>query len=225
MLVLDVGQRMLSAQELKDTINTMTSRYGGQLDTKGLSFLLQIELSAKRMQELVCSILSYSKTGKAVQRAPADTAELVRRTLLGFGDQLTEVAIEIDYDRFPVVDGDPVMLAQVFQNLIGNALKFRHPERKSCIHLDAEQINGGWRFAVSDNGIGIPPEYHEKIFGIFQRLHTRDEYPGTGIGLAICKKVVEQHGGTISVDSHPERGSSFCFTIPMAGSDGRPDQP
>jgi len=202
----------------------MTSRYGGQLDTKGLSFLLQIELSAKRMQELVCSILSYSKTGKMVQRSPVDTADLVQRTLAGFEDALSEAAVEIDYTRLPVLDGDQVMLTQVFQNLIGNALKFRHPQRNPQIRIDAEQIEGAWLFTIADNGIGIPPEFHEKIFGIFQRLHTRDEYPGTGIGLAICKKVIERHGGVITIESHPDQGSTFRFTIPVPDPDARSSQ-
>ncbi len=116
-------------------------------------------------------------------------------------------------DPLPTLRVDAGQIAQVFQNLIGNALKFRG-ERPPEIHVSAQRKAGQWVLAVRDNGIGIEPQYFERIFLVFQRLHTRQRYPGTGIGLAICKKIVERHDGTIWVESKPDQGSTFCFTIP-----------
>ena len=112
-----------------------------------------------------------------------------------------------------MVSGDATQLTQLFQNLVGNALKFRG-ERPPQIHIGVARDNGDWRFSVADNGIGMEPQYFERVFLVFQRLHTRKEYQGTGIGLAICKKVVERHGGRIWAESEPGRGATFCFTIP-----------
>jgi chemotaxis family two-component system sensor kinase Cph1 len=108
---------------------------------------------------------------------------------------------------------DSTQMTQLFQNLIGNGLKF-HGDRKPEIHVGVQELDDGWRFSVQDNGIGIDPQYHDRIFIIFQRLHTRAEYPGTGIGLAICKRIVERHGGVISVESELGKGTTFYFTIP-----------
>jgi light-regulated signal transduction histidine kinase (bacteriophytochrome) len=122
----------------------------------------------------------------------------------------------VTHGPLPTVVADPTQLRQVFQNLIGNAIKYCG-ERPPEVHIDVEHRAGEWQFTMRDNGIGIDPQYFERIFGIFQRLHTRREYPGTGIGLALCKKIIERHGGRIWVVSQPEEGSTFCFTMP----DGR----
>jgi chemotaxis family two-component system sensor kinase Cph1 len=120
----------------------------------------------------------------------------------------------ITHDKLPTVTGDETQLGQLLQNLIGNALKYRNSKRP-VIHVGARRDGASWLFWVTDNGIGIDPQYREKIFVIFQRLHTREEYDGTGIGLAVCKKIVERHGGKIWVDSTPGQGSTFYFTVPL----------
>jgi chemotaxis family two-component system sensor kinase Cph1 len=118
-------------------------------------------------------------------------------------------------DELPEITGDAIQLRQLFQNLIGNALKF-HGSEAPRIHVSAAQDGGMWRFGISDNGIGIDPQFADRIFVIFQRLHTRQDYPGSGIGLAICKKIVERHGGRIWVDSREGAGSTFYFSLPAA---------
>lgn len=198
----------------------VSSRYASHLDDRGRSFLGQIEQSAKRMQELVLGILSFSKMGKTMTHSPVETGELIKRVLEGLDGDIVATQAKVSCSYLPVVSGDGVMLSQIFQNLIGNALKFRSSQRKPEITIDAARDGDWWRFSIADNGIGIPADYREKIFGLFQRLHTRDEYPGTGIGLAICKKAVEQHGGTIQATSRPDEGSVFIFTLP-AGLDDR----
>jgi len=115
----------------------------------------------------------------------------------------------------PVIQADPTQMTQLFQNLLGNALKYRN-ERTPRIHVDARSAEKSWLFSVEDNGIGIEPQYFERIFQMFQRLHTREKYSGTGIGLAICRRIVERHGGKIWVESAPGRGSTFLFAIPRA---------
>jgi light-regulated signal transduction histidine kinase (bacteriophytochrome) len=125
-----------------------------------------------------------------------------------------ESGATVTRDAMPEVMGDDTQLIQLFQNLIGNALKFRVPHEPPQIHVGARHTDGAWEFSVRDNGIGIAPEYFERIFVIFQRLHSKAEYPGTGIGLALCKKIVERHGGNIWVESRSNEGTTFFFTIP-----------
>jgi light-regulated signal transduction histidine kinase (bacteriophytochrome) len=120
----------------------------------------------------------------------------------------------VTFDPLPTVKADPTQLVQLFQNLIGNALKFRKKEEPPRVHVSARREGEEWVVSVRDNGIGIKPEYHEKIFVIFQRLHTRQKHPGTGIGLALCKRIVERHGGRVWVESEEGKGATFSFTIP-----------
>jgi PAS domain S-box-containing protein len=191
----------------------LAGRYAGQLDDKGRAFLDQLVGGAKRMQELIRDILAFSKIGKLPTQIPVDCNEVIEKVLFNLQDIIADSGGQVTHDQLPTISGDPVLLGQVFQNLIGNALKFRHKERKPVVHVGVERCAAFWSFSVSDNGIGISPQYFEKIFGVFQRLHTRDDYAGTGIGLAICRKAVQQHGGTITVESEFGRGSIFRFTL------------
>ncbi len=147
---------------------------------------------------------------------PIDSAAVLKKALSNLSIVIQESAGVVTYGALPTVAVDPTQLLQVFQNLIGNAIKYCG-ERPPEVHISAEHRAGEWQFTMRDNGIGIDPQYFGRIFGIFQRLHTRREYPGTGIGLAICKKIIERHGGRIWVTSQPEEGSTFYFSIP----DGR----
>ena len=145
--------------------------------------------------------------------APADLNALLDHALGNLRTGITSAQATITRDALPTLSVDATQIMQLFQNLVGNALKF-HDQQPPKIHIGAQQQDGRWVFSVRDNGIGIEPQYYEKIFQIFQRLHTRKDYPGTGMGLAICKRIVERHGGTIWVESQPGQGSTFFFTIP-----------
>lgn len=197
-------------------------RYKDQLDSDAHEFITFAVEGATRMHELIQGLLAYSRVG--THGAPLERSD-AQAALSLILDNL-QLAIEesgavVTHDPLPEVMADPVQLGQLFQNLIGNAIKFRGKEAPR-IHVGVERTecddgNAPWLFSVRDNGIGIDPRYGERIFIIFQRLHARDEYPGTGIGLALCKRIVERHGGHIWVESQPEQGSTFYFTLPPAG--------
>ena len=142
---------------------------------------------------------------------------MLDHALNGLSDSIKHAGAEITRDALPTLRVDASQMVQLFQNLLGNAIKFRG-EQPPEIHVGAQRQAAQWVFTVRDNGIGIEPQYFQRIFVIFQRLHTRTQYPGTGMGLAICRKIVEHHGGTIWVESQPGRGSTFSFTIPTPGA-------
>jgi PAS domain S-box-containing protein len=195
-------------------------RYKDQLDADARQFISYAVEGAGRMQALINDLLAYSRVGiRPRQFAPIDSAEVLRRALKNLEVAIEESEAKITSTALPVVVGDLTQLTQLFQNLIGNGIKFRG-EKPAIIHVSAELQGEGaaqeWHFTVRDQGIGIEPQYFERIFVIFQRLHSREEYPGTGIGLAVCKKIVERHGGRIWVESEPDKGSAFHFTIPKA---------
>lgn len=144
---------------------------------------------------------------------PVDCETLLNRSLDNLQLMIEDSGATVTHDHLPTVIGDDAQLMRLFQNLISNSLKFRK-DASPLIHVSAERCDGDWLFSVHDNGIGIDPQYADRIFVIFQRLHIRDEYPGTGIGLAICKKIVERHGGRIRVQSEQDEGATFIFTIP-----------
>jgi len=172
---------------------------------------------------LINDLLAYSRVGtRGKPFATADGNEVLKRALGNLKLAIEESGARITHDSLPGVVADGTQLMQLFQNLISNALKFRSLQRPCEVHvsvswqraIQAERPRLEWLFAVRDNGIGIEGKYFDRIFIIFQRLHTREQYPGTGIGLAVCKKIVERHGGRIWVESELEKGSTFYFTLP-----------
>jgi light-regulated signal transduction histidine kinase (bacteriophytochrome) len=192
----------------------LARRYQGKLDEDADEFIGFAVDGATRMQALINDLLAYSRVGtRGRSFEPTDTASLVDRVIADLDIAIKEARAIVTCGPLPVVSGDAVQLGQLFQNLISNAIKFRG-EHSPDVRIGAERDGPAWGFSVRDNGIGIEPEYAERIFIIFQRLHSRAEYPGTGIGLAICKKIVERHGGRIWVESQPGAGTTFHFTIP-----------
>ena len=156
---------------------------------------------------------------------PTVTEDILAAVERNLAPRLSEAGATLTYAPMPTVLADPMQLEQVFTNLVSNAIKFRTADVPLRIHVGARKTDGFWEFSVADNGIGIEPEYFDKIFVIFQRLHTKDAYPGTGIGLAIVKRIIDRHGGTIRVESTPGEGSTFFFTLPdeaLGGGVSRP---
>jgi light-regulated signal transduction histidine kinase (bacteriophytochrome) len=189
-------------------------RYGERLDGDAREFMAYVVDGAARMKQLIEDLLAYSRVGtKGKEFKPVPLENALKRAITNLRAAIEESGAEITHDALPTVDADEVQLAQLFQNLMGNALKFRGAE-KPHLRISCSEKDNEFEIRVQDNGIGIEPQYFERIFMLFQRLHTKGDYPGTGIGLAICKKVVERHGGRIWVESEPGRGSSFNFTLP-----------
>jgi signal transduction histidine kinase len=194
-------------------LQLLEKRYAGQLDEKADQYIHYAVDGAERMKTLVLDLLEYSRVGSSRENfGPVDTAEVIREVESVFRDNMAVSSARMEVGPLPRVNGHKVQLVQLFQNLVGNALKY-HGETAPVIRVHAHPENGLWRFSIQDNGIGIDPRFFEKIFIIFQRLHNKSEYSGTGIGLAICKKIVERHGGRIWVESKPGEGSTFYFTI------------
>jgi light-regulated signal transduction histidine kinase (bacteriophytochrome) len=168
---------------------------------------------AERMQRLIVDLLTYSRVGtKAKPLVPIDMNDVLERATRNLTVAIEESGAKVNFPRLPVIPGDGVQLTQLFQNLVGNAIKFRG-DRSPQVEIRVQQEPGVWHFTVSDNGIGIPKKDFERIFIIFQRLHTREKYPGTGIGLAICKKIVERHNGRIWVESEEGKGTTFHVVL------------
>lgn len=198
----------------------LARRYRGQLDEDADEFIGYMVDGAMRMQALINDLLAYSRVGTRSQPFQVTEADAVLRQVLSdLRAAIEESGAEVHSEPLPAVMADAAQLAQVFQNLISNAIKFRG-DRPPRVRVDACREDGMVVFAVADNGIGIDPAYRDRIFLLFQRLHTRQDYPGTGIGLAICKKVVERHGGRIWVDAAPGQGTVFHFSIPAAAKEG-----
>ena len=200
----------------------LAERYAGKLDENADKYIRYALEGALRMQTLVTDLLTFSRVGRNRKSTPLAGDAVVREALDNLQAALQESGAVVHYEALPTVRGDHTQLVQLFQNLIGNAIKFRG-EKTPVITVSANRSAAEWEFSVSDNGIGIAAEHAEAIFVIFQRLHTRAEYPGNGVGLAICKKIVEQHGGRISVESKAGEGASFKFTLPACPADGEMD--
>jgi PAS domain S-box-containing protein len=195
----------------------LAERYRGRLDSDADEFIGYAVDGAVRMQALINDLLTYSRAGATAEpHGEVDCDLVLTRTLENLRGAIQESAAKIETSALPTVWGDAMQLGQVFQNLIGNAIKFRGPE-PPMVRVSATDAGDAWLFRIRDNGIGIDPKYSDRIFALFQRLHSRDEFPGTGIGLALCKKIVEQHGGELGFESTPGNGSTFYFTIPKPG--------
>jgi signal transduction histidine kinase len=200
----------------------LAEKYRGKLDEKADKYIEYAVAGALRMQTLIKDLLQFSRIGRrGTERTQTDCNSVVQQVVKNLQGAIQESGALITYDHLPTVLADSSELLQVFQNLIGNAIKFRGPETP-VIRLRAEKQRTEWQFAVSDNGIGISQEHVEMIFIVFKRLHTRAEYAGNGIGLSICKKIIEHHGGRIWVESELGRGATFKFTLPCKEINKKP---
>ncbi|UCG14800.1 MAG: PAS domain-containing protein [Deltaproteobacteria bacterium] len=196
-------------------VQLLAKRYKGELDSDADEFIDYAVDGAVRMQKLIRDLLAYSRVGtRGKNFEPTDCETVLDRILANLRLIIEESGAEVTHEPLPTVKADHLQLIQLFQNLIGNAIKFRG-EHSPRVHISVKAAEDKWLFSVRDNGIGIDPEHRERIFVIFKRLHGKEEYPGTGIGLAICKKIVERHGGSLWVESQPGNGSIFYFTLPV----------
>ena len=198
-------------------LQLIEQRYKDKLDAAGTEFMNYAVDGATRMQTMINDLLTFSRVGtRGKPFEPTNCEVILDQTLANLQMAIEESQAIITHDPLPTVMSDDTQMVLLFQNLIGNAIKFRTQEQMR-VHISAEAKGREWVFSVRDNGIGIDPQYFERLFVIFQRLHSKEEYPGTGIGLAVCKRVVERHGGKIWVESQPGQGSTFYFTIPIKG--------
>jgi PAS domain S-box-containing protein len=193
----------------------LEKRYKEQLDERAREYIYFAVDGAERMQKLIEGLLAYSRiTRRGAEFKRVNLNKVFSAALSNLSVTVEEARAEIAKEELPVVSGDETQMVQLFQNLIGNAVKYRKPDAPPKVHVSGRRDGRSWVFSVKDNGIGIEAKYYEKIFQIFQRLHTRSEYAGTGIGLALCKRIVERHYGRIWVESVPGEGSTFFFSIP-----------
>ena len=213
----------ITSHDLQEPLRTISSftqllerRYRDQIDSNADEFIEYIVDATDRMKDLIKDLLEYSRvTTRGKEFKPVDTEEILQKTISNLRAAIDESGADISYDELPELMADDRQISQLFQNLISNAIKFKKTDLPPKIHISAskDEKNNEYVFCIRDNGIGIEKEYFDRIFTIFQRLHTREEYQGTGIGLSIAKKIVERHGGHIWVESEPEVGSTFYFTI------------
>ncbi|MEI6900950.1 MAG: ATP-binding protein, partial [Bacteroidota bacterium] len=212
----------IASHDLQEPLRTLINftsllqkDYGGKLDEEGEKYLDFISGSANRMRKLVTGLLEYALLGKESVSSLVDCNKLVHEVLLDLSDSIRLADPCINVHSLPAINGYPIELRLLFQNLINNAIKFRRKEVRPKITITAENHEKEWLFSIADNGTGIKERDREKVFIIFKRMHRQKEYPGTGIGLAHCKKIVELHRGSIWVESNMEGGSTFRFTIPI----------
>ena len=209
------------SHDLQEPLRMITSylqllqkKYQGHIDDKAEKYIHFAVDGASRMQNLINDLLEYSRVGAGSNEPESIDCEFILNKVLSDLKMVIENNATISHDHLPEVMGDSIQIGQVFQNLIINGMKY-HGEETPKIHIAAEKKASEWVFSVQDNGIGIDPQYFERIFEIFKRLHTREQFSGTGIGLAIRKKIVERHGGRIWVESELGKGSTFYFTLPI----------
>jgi PAS domain S-box-containing protein len=210
----------IASHDLQEPLRTVSSfsaqlqkQYNDKLDDLAQKYLFFIQQGTERMKTLITDLLDYSRIGKKKELRTIDCNTLMENVMADLHTAIQESKVEIQKENLPVVNGYTTEMKQLFQNLISNAIKFRKNGVLPKIQISSQPVNGGWEFSIKDNGIGIAEEHNERIFVIFQRLHSRSEYEGTGIGLSHCKKIVELHGGRIWVHSKPGEGSAFHFTI------------
>ncbi|OEU60190.1 MAG: hypothetical protein BAW33_03620 [Desulfobacterales bacterium C00003104] len=200
-------------------VQLLARRYKGRLDADADDFIGYAVDGATRMQTLINDLLTYSRASARSKAFEATDCVLVlEQTLVNLKEQIRKNSVVVTHDPLPTVMANGSQLAHLFSNLIENAIKF-HGDEPPRVHISAKRKGDEWEVLVTDNGIGIEPQYFDRIFKVFQRLHRKNEYPGTGIGLALCKKIVERHGGRIWIESKPGEGTTFFFTIPAAGGD------
>jgi chemotaxis family two-component system sensor kinase Cph1 len=198
-------------------VQLLERRYKDKLDSDANEFIAYAADGANRMQSMINDLLDYSRVGTGGKTfEKTDCAHVFSQAIVNLQGAIEESGAAVTQNNLPTINADETQLIQLFQNLIDNALKFRGKEPPR-IHVTSKKKGGEWLFSVQDNGIGIDSQYAKRVFVIFQRLHNRKKYPGTGIGLAICKRIVERHGGRIWVESEPGKGSTFFFTIPRKG--------
>lgn len=212
----------IASHDLQEPLITITnfielfiSEYQDQFDEGASTYLDFISKAADRMKNLIKGLLDYSRIGKEILQTKVDCQALLDTLQLDLAGSIKAAGARLQYSGLPTITAYATELRQLFQNLIANAIKFHQKDVSPQISISATQDDKEWRFAVSDNGIGIDPRFKDKIFLIFQRLHTRDVYEGNGIGLAHCKKIIEMHGGELTVESEMGKGSTFYFTIPV----------
>ncbi|MEM9091324.1 MAG: response regulator [Cyanobacteria bacterium P01_F01_bin.53] len=207
-------------QEILGFVSLLQIKYQETLDEVGEGWLNRIENAVEHMNELINDLLAYSRVGsQAKTLVPTDCNTILTQVLNDMQVVIEQHNATITYESLPTVIVNSVQLVELFQNLISNGIKFHRPEVTPQITIAAEQREQEWHFAVRDNGIGIHPKQFDRIFKVFQRVHSQKEYPGTGIGLSTCKKVVERHGGHIWVESTLGEGTAFYFTLPVSNQD------
>ncbi|MFK8182524.1 MAG: ATP-binding protein [Phormidesmis sp.] len=217
----------VASHDLQEPLNQVANfvqllelRYGNKLDQDAKEFITFAVEGVGQMQLLIDDVLLYSKVDiQGINCVPIDVETPLAQALKNLAGRIRETGAVLSHDPMPTLVADPTQLMQLFQNLIGNAIKFRRPEVAPVIHIGVAREDDSWVFSVQDNGIGLDPQFAERVFIIFQRLHTRDEYPGSGMGLAICKKIVDCHRGRIWIESVEGQGATFKFTLPVGGRD------
>ena len=194
----------------------LASHLSAAVEGETAEFLGYLQGAATRMEMLVRDLLAYTQVSRLeAPVAEVDTNEALAEVIANLRGAIAESGATVTFDRLPPVRAHKTHVRQLLQNLVGNAIKYRSEDRAPEVHIGAERQDGYWLFTVRDNGIGIQPEFKEQIFGLFSRLHNADRYDGTGIGLAICQRIVERYHGRIWVESEPGRGSEFRFTLPV----------
>ncbi|MCC2322037.1 sensor histidine kinase [Cellulomonas xiejunii] len=198
----------------------LQKRYGGQLDERADQYIDFAVDGAKRMQRLIQDLLGFSRVGRVGgEVVDVDLAAALQRAQDQLSERIEEAGAVVTHGDLPVVRAEEPLIVQLFQNLVGNAVKFRHPDRAPRVHVSARRVDGAWEIEARDNGIGIDPQYVERVFVIFQRLHAKDVYEGTGIGLALCKKIVEYHGGRIWIPQTDGEGTTVRWTLPVTADE------